>query len=29
MNDTGFEKFILSPAVSELTKLEIGGTSVK
>lgn len=29
MNDTGFEKFLLSNAVKNLKKLDMAGTSVK
>jgi hypothetical protein len=29
MNDYGFEKFLVSPAVVNVRKLEIGGTSIK
>lgn len=29
MNDYGFEKFLVSPAVVNVKKLEIGGTSIK
>jgi hypothetical protein len=29
MNDVGFEKLLMSPAIGKVRKLEIGGTSVR